>query len=86
MFRVELSPSTARDLVAIKHREPTLYRRLAAAIDSLANDPYQGKKLKGKLTGNYSLRVGTHRIIYRVLKDRLLIWVVDLGHRREIYL
>lgn len=85
MFKVEVSPSAARELLAVKRREPTLYRRMAAAIDSLAEDPYQGKKLKGKLAGNLSLRIGSYRIIYRVLKDRLLIWVVDLGPRREIY-
>ena len=55
------------------------------AIDSLAEDPYQGKKLKARLAGYLSLRIGSYRLIYRILKDRLLIWVVDLGPRREIY-
>jgi mRNA interferase RelE/StbE len=82
---VEVSPSAARELLAVRRREPALYKRIAAAIDSLAEDPYQGKKLKGKLAGNFSMRVGAYRILYRVFKDRLLIWVIDLGPRREIY-
>jgi mRNA interferase RelE/StbE len=85
VYRVEVSPSAVRELLAVKRRDPALYKRMAAAIDSLAEDPYQGKKLKDKLAGDYSLRIGAYRIIYRVFKDRLLIWIVDLGPRREIY-
>jgi mRNA interferase RelE/StbE len=85
VFRVEISPSAVSELLAVKRNDTALYKRMSSAIDSLAEDPYQGKKLKGKLAGYYSLRTGAYRIIYRVFKDRLLIWIVDLGPRREIY-
>lgn len=64
---------------------PSLCLKLEAAIDALASDPYQGKKLVGDLSGQWSLRVGSYRIIYEIFKDKLLIRVIDLGHRREIY-
>jgi mRNA interferase RelE/StbE len=85
VFRVEISPSAVSELLAVKRNDTALYKRMSSAFDSLAEDPYQGKKLKGKLAGYYSLRTGVYRIIYRVYKERLLIWIVDLGPRREIY-
>jgi mRNA interferase RelE/StbE len=85
VFKIELSPSAVRDLSDVKRISPVLYQRLSAAIGSLAAEPFQGKKLRGDLDGKYSLRVGTYRIIYRIFKNRLLVWVIDLGHRREIY-
>ena len=33
----------------------------------------------------HRLRVGDHRVIYQVVDDRLLVLVIDIGHRREVY-
>jgi mRNA interferase RelE/StbE len=85
MFEVEIAPATLKDLRLFKMEEPFLYRRLVTVIRSLAEEPYQGKKLKGVLANRYSLRVGNYRIIYRIFKDRLVVFVIDIGHRREIY-
>ena len=41
--------------------------------------------LKDKLKGKYSLRVGVYRIIYSFQRSELVIYVLDIGHRREIY-
>lgn len=59
--------------------------RIADAIRGLALDPRpRGVK---KLTGRdaYRLRVGEYRILYEIEDDRLVVLVVDVGHRREIY-
>jgi mRNA interferase RelE/StbE len=59
--------------------------RIADAIRGLALDPRpRGEK---KLTGRdaYRLRVGEYRILYEIEDDWLVVLVVDLGHRREIY-
>lgn len=66
-------------------REAELYVRIAAAIDGLAADPFQGKPLKGELKGSYSFRVGSYRILYEIEHRRLRVLVIDIGHRREIY-
>ena len=72
-------------MTKIAQREPALYRRLAKALDDLERDPFQGKPLKGELKGRYSYRVGDYRILYLVYRDRLLVIVIDVGHRRDIY-
>ena len=66
-------------------REPALYQRMARALDDLERDPFQGKPLKGELRGRYSYRIGTYRIVYLVRQHELLVLVIDIGHRREIY-
>ncbi len=61
------------------------YKRVAKALDELEHDPFQGKALKGELKGLYSYRVGSYRVVYRIYRDKLIIIVIDIGHRRDIY-
>jgi len=84
-FRVELSNQVCRILDRMAAKEPQLYKRVAAAIDALELDPNIGKLLKGHLKGRYSYRVGSHRIIYSVNKNMLVIYIIDFGHRRDVY-
>jgi len=52
----------------------------------LAQNPYVGKPLKGNWKGFYSYRCfDQYRVIYEVQKTKLLIIVVKVGHRREVY-
>lgn len=44
-----------------------------------------GKPLSGNLTGYWSYRVGDYRIIADIQDDRLIILVVDIDHRRQVY-
>jgi len=68
----------------IKINEP-YYSGIKTAIYHLAENPKpQGyKKLKGR--SGFRIRVGDYRIIYEVFDDMLLIDVIDLGHRKDIY-
>ena len=84
-YRIELTHQAERSLRRIAQSEPSLYTRVAQAIDGLGSDPFQGKPLKGELKGRYSYRVGSYRILYVIHRHHLLVIVVDVGHRREIY-
>lgn len=55
------------------------------ALGSLAENPrpYGYKKLKGQ--DGYRIRVGDYRIVYEIHDKILVVEVIDLGHRREIY-
>lgn len=85
MYRVELSNLAAKELERIYTADNKIYYRLIAVIESLTGDPYQGKKLKGKLKGDYSVRVGDYRVVYSIHRAKLIIRVIDIGHRREVY-
>jgi mRNA interferase RelE/StbE len=60
--------------------------RVNAAILALADDPYPpgSKKLQGE-ANLYRVRVGDYRVLYRIEDERLIVLVVNIGHRRDIY-
>lgn len=58
---------------------------ILTAIENLAKNrmPLGYKKLKGRK--GYRIRVGNYRVIYEIFDEVLLIEVIDLGHRKDIY-
>jgi mRNA interferase RelE/StbE len=61
-------------------------QRIAARIDELKTNPYPPdvKALKNG-GGRLRIRVGDYRVIYRLEVDRLVIVIVKVGHRKNIY-
>lgn len=81
-YTIELTRTAFKHLQAIDVR----YRRLISkAIDELAFTPMIGLPLKGILKGYFKLRVAHYRIIYRRIDSRLVIFIIDIGHRKDIY-
>ena len=81
--RVEIARRALKALAALPRQEQ---QRVRAAIDLLADNPRPPGCTK--LTGDddaYRVRVGVYRIVYEVLDDRLLIHVVRVVHRRDVY-
>ncbi len=81
-YRVEVRPAAVR---ALRKLDPGLRPRIEGAMALLAEDPRPpaSRPLKGR--PGYRVRVGDYRIIYTVRDDVLLIVVVTLGHRRDVY-
>lgn len=59
--------------------------RVILAMDELARSPHYGKKLAGRYAGSWSLRVWPYRIIYQIYKRELMVLVIDVGHRQNVY-
>ncbi len=59
--------------------------RVVAAVESLRENPHRGTILHADWKGFRRLRVGVHRVIYAFDGAELLIPVVRVGHRREVY-
>ncbi|MGD9611752.1 MAG: type II toxin-antitoxin system RelE/ParE family toxin [Kiritimatiellia bacterium] len=74
--------SVLKDLVVLPKRD---MQRIMEAIRALAVDPRppQSQKLSGR--EQYRLRQGTYRILYVIHDDVLIVTVVKVGHRREVY-
>ena len=60
-------------------------KRVVAAIDSLQEQPHQGTLLKGSHTGLRRIRVGHYRVIFEVQAAALVVLVLRVGHRRDVY-
>lgn len=84
-FKKELSHPAIRILERMARLEPKLYRRIANALDAIQLNPYVGKSLKGQLRNRYSYSVGNHRIISFIKKNILIVFVIDISHRNNIY-
>ena len=84
-YKLELTHQAESVLDRMVHREPELYKRVVQVLEDLQSDPFLGKPLKGPLKGRYSYRIGAYRIIYAIFRQKLLVIVIDIGHRRDIY-
>lgn len=74
-----------RALKALEGINEPYYSKIKEAIYSLADNPRpQGyKRLKGR--DGYRIRVADYRIIYDIFDNILLVDVIELGHRKDIY-
>jgi mRNA interferase RelE/StbE len=81
-YRVELRPAAQRELNRIPASDA---RRILSKITALAEEPFPPgvKKLAG--TDWYRIRIGDYRVVYALEKERLLVLVIRIGHRREVY-
>ncbi|MFH2025393.1 MAG: type II toxin-antitoxin system RelE/ParE family toxin [bacterium] len=86
MYSVEFLKEAVEELSNI---DPIWQKHILNKIKILSADPkYLAnniKKLKGKYQEYYRLRVGDYRVIYSQENDRLIILIIRIGHRKEIY-
>jgi len=85
MYNIEISPAALKFLERIERSNKKVSQRIVRAIDNLKTNPLIGKKLLGELANFRSLRVGEYRVLYIIIEKRVLIQVVKIAHRREVY-
>jgi mRNA interferase RelE/StbE len=81
-YKLFFKKSVQKDLNAIPKAD---LRRILKRIEGLAEDPRPAgcEKLTGQ--ERYRLRQGKYRILYSIQDDKLTVWVVKVGHRKDIY-
>ena len=83
MYKVIINKSAQKDLdkLPIKY-----YGIISEHLLSLENNPFQNgvKKLQG-FKNLYRLRVGIYRIVYEVVKKELIVKIIKIAHRKEVY-
>jgi mRNA interferase RelE/StbE len=82
-YEIILERRARKNLAAL---DPPARRRVAARIDELAAEPRPPGvvEVKGR-PGVLWIRAGDYRILYEVGDQQLVVLVIDVGHRREIY-
>ena len=84
-YQVQITNKTLKKLEKFPKRDK---ERIIEVIDSLIEDPRPDgcKKLKCTLTPIlYRIRAGNYRVVYSVQDDMLIILVVEVGHRKDVY-
>ena len=82
-YRVEITPSAQRELSKLPKN---VQKRVDERIQALAENPRPpgSKKLEGE-DGFHRIRVGDYRIVYQIKDKVLLVLVIRIGNRREVY-
>lgn len=82
-YRIEFTSGAARE---VRKLDPGIRRRILAGIANLKRDPRPPgcKKLVGEET-TWRIRVGDYRVLYDVVDDLLVVTVVRVAHRRQVY-
>jgi len=82
-YKLFIKPSAAKEIEASATKKDR--RRVVDKIRSLANEPRPAgcRKLSG--AERYRIRVGRYRILYAIEDDRLIVTVVKVGDRNDVY-
>ena len=81
-YRLRLKKSAAKEIENLPRKDCA---RVVGAIQKLLDDPY-GQNIQ-KLSGQekYRIRVGNYRVLYEIINDELVVMVVKVAHRKDVY-
>lgn len=81
-YSIRIKKSAAKELARIPSNDRV---RVIRAIDHLKDHPHSGSPLKGEFRGIRRIRVGDYRVLYEVGVEELIILIVRVATREEIY-
>lgn len=84
-FRIDFAPAARRQLEKLT---PDVQRRIGLAVDRLEVDPRPAGVIRltdASRVPTWRIRVGDYRVIYEIHDDQLLVLVIRIGHRSEVY-
>lgn len=82
MVRVRWERRAVKELSSLPQQDQ---QRVFDAVTSLRADPLKGSSLSAEWRGFRRLRVGSYRVIYAFDGSELVVAIVRVGHRKEIY-
>lgn len=85
MYDVRLSKQAQR---FYEKADTPLARKLNRCFDQLAQNPQEHpniKRLKGELSGYFRYRLGEWRVVYQIEEAHVIVFVVTIAHRRDVY-
>jgi len=85
LYKIAFTKAAQKEYAYLCRTNASIFKRVKAALEALSKNPAQGKPLKLTLRGKWSYRVGMHRIIYSIAHKILTVYILNIGHRREIY-
>ena len=82
-YRLLIKPSAVKEIEAIPFKKDR--QRILERIAKLADNPrpFGCEKLSGQ--DKYRVRQGRYRIVYAIESDLLLVYVIKIGHRKDVY-
>lgn len=84
-YSIVFSREAIGDLDNLFKADKRLFLRIFRKIESLVNSPYEGKPLVGNHKGEYSLRIGSYRVVYMIDETEHIVYVLTAKHRKHVY-
>lgn len=85
-YRLVLSEKARREIKKLdKQKALLLTGWMRKNLDGIENPRAKGKLLRGKYKDAWRYRIGDYRIIAKIEDDKIVIIVLQVGHRREVY-
>ena len=81
-YKIEIKKTAIKEL---NNLPPSDLKKIIKRIQSLADDPRPPGCKKLSSEEKYRIRSGNYRILYKIEDDILLIYIVKIGHRRDVY-
>ena len=81
-YNIAIKKSAAKELNAIPRYE---LKKILSAIQALSDNPRPSGCIKLSSREQYRIRIGNYRILYSIEDDILMVYIVKIGHRKDIY-
>ena len=86
MYKLLLSNKAEKILEKLKKRDKKNFEIIINHIENLTQNPkFYGKPLTGNLAGLWSYRTADFRIIYEIEENKLMVFVIEIEHRKSVY-
>lgn len=82
MYRLLYTDEAKKQISKLDNR---LKEKIRIAAEEIQTNPTVGKPLTRELKGRFSYRIGDYRIIYRLYHTEVVVLILAVGHRRDIY-
>ena len=82
IYRIDFTPRAEKQLQKLPKN---IQERIGEKIAELSSDPRPAGVKKLESDPSYRIRVGSYRILYEIKDDILLVTVVRVGHRKDVY-
>jgi len=81
-YRLFIKPSAVKELNKLPKKD---LQMIVKRIQNLASDPRPPGCEKLTSDEKYRIRQGSYRVVYSIEDSRLIVWIVKIGHRKDIY-
>ena len=81
-YKIEIKKSATKEIARLPKN---ILKRVLTKIQSLSNEPRSSGCKKLTADEKYRVRVGDYRILYSIEDEKLVVYVVKVGHRKKIY-
>ena len=81
-YRLFIKPSAVKELNKLPKKD---LQKIVKRIQNLASDPRPTGCEKLTIDEKYRIRQGSYRIVYSIEDRQLIVWIIKIGHRKDVY-